>query len=100
MATAWSDKQNISNRLNISKCGGPELNGGKEVTSTSICIHSTILRHLLVEICGRGSYEKRVPEFAYAAPDSFVEGLLDAYICGDGCIRKDGTMTEKVDLKS
>lgn len=93
MATEWSDKLNISSRLNHSTCGGPELNNGKHTTSTSICIHSTILRHLLVEICGKGSYEKRVPEFAYSAPDSFVEGLLDAYICGDGCIRKDGTMT-------
>lgn len=90
MTTTWTDRQNITNRINISKCGGPDKNNGKDITSTSICIHSTILRNFMVEICGKGSYEKRVPEFAYSAPDSFVEGLLDAYICGDGCIKNDG----------
>ena len=90
MATSWSDKHNIFNRLNTSKCGGPEKNG---VISTQICIHSTILRNLLTKICGIDSYEKRVPEFAYSAPDEFVEGLLDAYICGDGSILKNGSMS-------
>jgi DNA-directed RNA polymerase beta' subunit len=95
MTTAWTDKQNISSRLNYSSCGGPELNKGKDIVSTSICIHSTILRHLIVELCGRGAYEKRVPEFAYSAPDEFVKGLLDAYICGDGCICANGSMDVK-----
>jgi DNA-directed RNA polymerase beta' subunit len=100
MATAWTDKQNISNRLNMSNAGGPSKNNGKNLISTTICIHSTILRNFLVTICGKGSYEKRVPEFAYSAPDSFVEGLLDAYICGDGCINNDGGMTSTSRSKS
>ncbi len=100
MATAWTDRQNITNRLNFSKCGGPDKNNGDNVISTSVCIHSTILRNFLVNVCGKGSYEKRVPEFAYSAPDSFVEGLLDAYICGDGCVLGDGSMVVSSRSKS
>jgi DNA-directed RNA polymerase beta' subunit len=79
MATEWSDSQKISNRLNVTK-------------STTICIHSTILSHLLYEMCGEDSYNKRVPEFAYSAPDEFIEGLLDAYLCGDGTISEYGSV--------
>ena len=39
---------------------------------------------------GKLSAGKRVPGFAYAAPDAFVEGLLDAYFSGDGLGQKDG----------
>lgn len=92
MATTWTNSQNISNRLNHSNCGGPERHGGKEVISTQICIHSTVLRDFLVTTCGSGSYEKRVPEFAYSAPNEFIEGILDAYICGDGTIDKYGAV--------
>lgn len=54
----------------------------------SICVmfHSTILVELMVRTCGKLSAGKRVPGFAFAAPDNFVRGLLDGYISGDGCI--------------
>lgn len=84
MATAWSRKQNISDRINS------RINERGE--STSICIHSTILRDFLVNICGRGSYEKRVPSFSYSAPDDFIKGILDGYISGDGFISENGNM--------
>ena len=85
MATTWTRKLNISDRIN------QKINEMGE--STSIFIHSTLLRDFLVTICGQGSYEKKVPSFAYSAPDDFVKGLLDGYICGDGNISKNGGMT-------
>jgi len=42
----------------------------------------------MATICGIGSYKKRVPCFAFSAPRDFVEGLIDAYISGDGTLKK------------
>jgi len=67
MATAWTDRLGISN--------------------------STIVRDFITEICGIGSYRKRVPEFVFSGPDCFAEGLLDGYICGDGSVHKNGSVT-------
>ncbi len=60
----------------------------------SICVmfHSTILVELVVRTCGKLSAGKRVPGFAFAAPDDFVRGLLDGYISGDGSINKKQAM--------
>jgi DNA-directed RNA polymerase beta' subunit len=85
MATSWSDKLGISNRLNTNT-------NEKGQTGTSILIHSTILRNFITHICGIGSYEKRVPEFAFSGPDIFAEGILDGYLCGDGCVHTNGSV--------
>lgn len=93
MATRWTDDNGITNRLNSKNYSeGEDKTKRHYQDGTSICIHSTILRHLLVEICGSGSYEKRVPEFAFSAPDIFVEGLLDGYLCGDACVSEKGSV--------
>ncbi|MFH1200338.1 MAG: DNA-directed RNA polymerase subunit A', partial [Candidatus Micrarchaeota archaeon] len=49
-----------------------------------LCIHSSLLSEFLVKSCGKGSYQKRVPQFAFSAPTEFVGGLLRAYFEGDG----------------
>ena len=64
------------------------VNGGY---SMSIMFHSTILVRLVDKVCGKTSYGKRVPGFAFAAPDVFVEGLLDGYLSGDGSVDSKGT---------
>jgi DNA-directed RNA polymerase beta' subunit len=56
--------------------------------STSLVIHSTILAKVMKTWFGRVSYEKNVPNWALQAPDSFLKGLMDGYICGDGTINK------------
>lgn len=86
MATAWSDKLSISNRINI-------CTNEKGQVGTSILIHSTILRNFITEICGIGSYNKRVPEFAFSGPDQFAEGILDGYLCGDGYVQLNGIIS-------
>lgn len=63
-------------------------------TSTSLVIHSTILARVMRELFGRVSYEKKIPDWVLQAPDAFVHGLMDAYICGDGTVSKaDGTVS-------
>lgn len=49
-----------------------------------IHINSVLLSTLLEKTCGKGSENKRVPDFAYSANEKFVSGLLQAYFDGDG----------------
>ena len=57
--------------------------------SNDLKIHSALFARIFLAICGTGSSEKRVPEFAYTAPVEFQRGLLDGYISGDGCVKRD-----------
>jgi DNA-directed RNA polymerase beta' subunit len=51
----------------------------------SLWLDSKLLALLVSRTCG-SSAGKRVPGFALGAPDIFVEGLLDGYISGNGCV--------------
>ena len=49
----------------------------------------TIINHkplaeLLTETCGNGSFVKKVPDFAFLAPNEFKAGLIQGYFDGDG----------------
>lgn len=66
----------------------------KNSKSTDMKIHSVTLARLFKKWINTGSSNKIVPPEAYTAPDSFVKGLLDGYISGDGTISKtDGSIT-------
>jgi DNA-directed RNA polymerase beta' subunit len=58
-------------------------------TSSDIRIHSILFARLLKRACGKGSANKRVPDWALNAPDEFVKGLLDGYFSGDGSVLRD-----------
>ena len=47
-------------------------------------IHSADLRDFLDAHFGHGSFEKRIPDFAFHAPTEFIAGLLSGYFDGDG----------------
>ena len=59
---------------------------GIKGTSTSMIIHSTLLATLMRKLFGRVSYEKTMPDWVFQAPEEFIQGLVDAYISGDGTI--------------
>jgi hypothetical protein len=42
------------------------------------------LADFILETCGTGSFVKRVPDFAFTAPNKFKAGLIQGYIDGDG----------------
>jgi DNA-directed RNA polymerase beta' subunit len=54
---------------------------GKSITSKFNCKE---LATLLLNECGNGSYNKRVPDFAFTAPIEFKRGLFQGYFDGDG----------------
>lgn len=47
------------------------------------------LAQLLLETCDNGSFVKRVPDFAFLAPNEFKGGLIQAYFDGDGNFQND-----------
>lgn len=78
-ASVWPHRHGINSHTTNEK--HQKKNNG---TSISVMFHSKLLVQLLTRSCGKLSAGKRVPGFALAAPDEFVEGLLDGYISGDG----------------
>ncbi|MBW2979348.1 DNA-directed RNA polymerase subunit A'' [Candidatus Woesearchaeota archaeon] len=60
--------------------------------SRTLAIYSTFLGKFISAICGSCSKEKKVPEFAFSANDSFVAGLLQGYFDGDGNMHVDRKM--------
>jgi DNA-directed RNA polymerase subunit A" len=49
-------------------------------------VNSALISRLLKIACGTGSRNKKVPEFAFSADESFVKGLLKGYFEGDGSV--------------
>ncbi|NDE15531.1 hypothetical protein EBZ80_11435 [bacterium] len=56
----------------------------------SLIIHSTLLAAAMKTWFGRVSTEKTLPDWVYQAPDEFIQGLMDGYVSGDGCVTADG----------
>jgi len=54
---------------------------GKSITTKFNCEK---LATLLLNTCGNGSYVKKVPDFAFTAPNEFKRGLFQGYFDGDG----------------
>ena len=52
--------------------------------STSTSFNCISLATFINETCGNGSFIKRVPDFAFLAPNEFKAGLIQGYIDGDG----------------
>ena len=100
LATKWGVKTHYTNiGYKYVHMNRYEEKNGREVTeyaknmennegNADIRLHSTLLNTLISNLCGKGSENKRIPDFAYNAPDDFVRGMLDGLFSGDGCITK------------
>lgn len=76
----WPSRLGITSHYKVR-----HINNG---TSSSLRFPCRLLVNLLHTICGKFSAGKRVPFFAFGAPDEFIKGLLDAYFSGDGTVSK------------
>jgi len=54
---------------------------GKSITTKFNCEK---LANLLLNTCGNGSFVKKVPDFAFTAPDEFKKAMFQGYFDGDG----------------
>jgi len=57
---------------------------GEYGPSTSTSFNHKELSKFIVETCGNGSFVKRIPDFAFMAPNEFKAGLIQGYMDGDG----------------
>ena len=59
---------------------------GPSTVTTFSCKY---LADFLLQTCDTGSFVKRVPDFAFLAPNDFKSGLIQAYFDGDGNFQND-----------
>lgn len=64
---------------------------GEYGPSTSTKFNSKEIAELLLTTCDTGSFVKRVPDFAFTAPQEFKAGLFQGYFDGDGNFQCDKT---------
>ena len=57
---------------------------GEYGPSVSTSFNHKEVADLLLKTCENGSFVKRVPDFAFLAPNEFKAGLIQAYFDGDG----------------
>jgi DNA-directed RNA polymerase beta' subunit len=57
---------------------------GEYGPSTSTKFNHRDVAKFIVETCGNGSFIKRIPDFAFMAPNEFKSGLIQGYMDGDG----------------
>ena len=57
-------------------------------TYNNVVIHSHILSKLIKQTCDTKSANKKVPDFAFNAPDNFVKGVINGYLSSNGIVNK------------
>ena len=62
---------------------------GEYGPSTTTSFNHKILANLITDTCGKGSFNKHIPQFAHNSNLDFVKGLLRGYFDGDGNISAD-----------
>ncbi len=55
----------------------------------STIFNDVVLARFIKNTCGNGSFVKRIPDFAFLAPNEFKAGLIQAYFDGDGNFQQD-----------
>ena len=63
---------------------GHILDSVKQYTNTDTLFTYKPLADLIMNSCGTGSFVKRVPNFAFLAPNEFKAGVISGYMDGDG----------------
>jgi len=78
----------IENSTKFAKVFDKEINirnyQGEYGPAVSSSFNHKELATFINETCGNGSFVKRVPDFAFLAPNEFKAGLIQAYFDGDG----------------
>ena len=64
---------------------------GEYEPSVSTIFNHKHLAQFILNTCGNGSFVKRIPDFAFMAPNEFKAGLIQGYMDGDGNIQCDDT---------
>ena len=89
----WFDEHGMKHKTYSKNIDRAIEDTGKMIKgkTTTIQGYSTLMALFIDELCGKGSENKNVPDVAFAAPDEFVQGLIEGYFTGDGCVNAAGT---------
>ena len=79
----WCDRYNITTKVFKN-----ENKNQEGWTSQDIRIYNTVLCRILEKFCGKLSHNKFVSDKIIFSNRECLKGFLDAYIGGDGCIKK------------
>jgi len=89
----WFDEHGMKHKTYTREINRTAESTGNRIMgkTTTIQGYSTLMALFIDELCGKGSENKNVPDVAFAAPDEFVQGLIEGYFTGDGCVNAAGT---------
>ena len=73
------------------KEGKTRSNKGEYGPSITTSFNHKKFAEFIKDTCDNGSFVKRVPDFAFSAPNEFKGGLLQAYFDGDGNFNNDSS---------
>ena len=76
--------ERFNRNCSIKKKTSQIMGSEKMYTNTDTSFAYKPLADIIMNTCGTGSFVKRVPGFAFLAPNEFKAGLLSAYLDGDG----------------
>ena len=91
----WCAKHNLTTKVYLNK---DKIQEGW--TSQDIRIYSTILCHIIENLCGKLSHNKYVSDKIVFSNRECTMGFLDAYIGGDGCVKLNKGKIEDIEVYS
>ena len=72
----------------------PKHKQGEYGPSTTTLFANKLLADFILDTMDTGSFVKRVPDFAFTAPNEFKAGLIQGYFDGDGNFQADETRNQ------
>ena len=91
----WCVKHNLTTKIYLNK---DKIQEGW--TSQDIRIYSTVLCHIIENLCGKLSHNKFVSDKIVFSNRECILGFLDAYIGGDGCVKMNKGKIENIEISS
>jgi ATP-dependent metalloprotease FtsH len=70
----------------------PNIKDYKDINSTRITVHSSVISKFFKKHCGNGAKKKHIPSFLWKLPFNYYKAYLEGLYKGDGFISKDGRL--------
>jgi ATP-dependent Zn protease len=70
----------------------PNIKDYKDINSTRITVHSSVISNFFEKHCGNGAKKKHIPSFLWEFPFNYYKAYLEGLYKGDGFISKDGRL--------
>lgn len=86
---AWDPNILARTQKSLAKLGFKSRIVKSKASRGVACVTNSVqLGEFIESTCGKGAYNKHVPDFAFCAPDQFVRGILAGFFDGDAYISR------------